>query len=165
MSPISQVEKLRASEAPVSLKLTQVVTCRAEVLRKGSRVQCLTLCTMTYPGINMWEEKWGPKGRTEPLCHNPPFRGYTFPRSHPGSMSNKTLRSHVELLAQGDRCCGSPIFQCPWLVTQSTSTQGSAMCSDWAMDAEPSPVCPSVLPHVWRCHACHSGRCACVPVS
>lgn len=63
MLPISQVEKLRASEAPVSLKLTQMVTCRAKGIRKGSRVQCLTLCTMTYPKNQDVGGKMGTQGQ------------------------------------------------------------------------------------------------------
>lgn len=49
MSPIAQVEEFRGSEAPVLLKFTQMVTCRAEMLGKVSRAQCPSLCTMTYP--------------------------------------------------------------------------------------------------------------------
>lgn len=49
MSPISQVEKLRAREALVPPKLTQLITYRAEKLRKVSRIQCPPLCTMPCP--------------------------------------------------------------------------------------------------------------------
>lgn len=74
--------------------------------------------------------------------------------------------AHMELSAQVLRCHGSPVFQCHRLATQSTSTQASAMCSDWATAAEPTPVCSCLCSHTWGVHG-HVWRrvctCACEP--